>query len=322
VSSVARHQQRFRSAPPEAAEPRRRPRASRVGALVAGVVVLGGLLSATPAAQASTPAEVGAANRVFALLNSQRAANHLPALAWSPALVNSAHSHNVAMGRVNVLSHQLSGERAVGDRIRAAGVNWHLAAENIGWTTNLTTAGATGMQQAMYNEKAPNDGHRQNILSRSVRYVGVDVVIGPAGKLWLTTDFADATGPSPAPAAAPHPLMCGGGPSTLRAGQFVTAGHSLCAPNRTAVLTMQADGNLVLYRNRAAAWNSHTAGTAAGGRLVAQTDGNLVLYRTNGTAAWNSRTFGQGPRELLAVQSDGNVVLYNAGKARWCTGTR
>jgi hypothetical protein len=258
---------------------------------------------------------VGAAHSVFALLNSQRGANHLPAVAWSPALVNSAHAHNLAMGRVNVLSHQLPGERAVGDRIRAAGVNWHVAAENIGWTTNLSTAGATGMQQAMYNEKAPNDGHRQNILSRSVRYVGVDVVIGPAGKLWLTTDFADAT-------AAPRPLMCGGGPSTLRAGQSLTAGHSLCAPDRTEVLTMQGDGNLVLYRNHAAAWNSHTRRTAVGGRLLLQTDGNLVLYRPNGSAAWNSRTFGQGPRGLLAVQSDGNVVLYNAGKARWYTGTR
>jgi uncharacterized protein YkwD len=43
----------------------------------------------------------------------------------------------------------------------------------------------------MYNEVAPNNGHRLNILSTRFKDVGIDVVIDTThGKLWLTEDFA------------------------------------------------------------------------------------------------------------------------------------
>jgi uncharacterized protein YkwD len=42
----------------------------------------------------------------------------------------------------------------------------------------------------MYNEKAPNNGHRLNILSSKFRQVGVDVYLDRTHhKVWLTTDF-------------------------------------------------------------------------------------------------------------------------------------
>jgi hypothetical protein len=140
------------------------------------------------------------------MLNAQRAAHGLPALGASPALVSAARRHNLAMARANVLSHQLPGEPSLGARITQAGVPWRSIAENVGWTTNRTTAGANSLQLAMYNEKPPNDGHRLNILSKSVRFVGIDVLIDArTGKLWLTEDFADARGPLPASLAGHNP---------------------------------------------------------------------------------------------------------------------
>ena len=67
---------------------------------------------------------------------------------------------------------------------------WSAVAENVGVTTNRSQAGALSLQDLMYNETPPNDGHRRNILSSSYTEVGVDVVEDSAhGKIWLVTDF-------------------------------------------------------------------------------------------------------------------------------------
>jgi hypothetical protein len=48
------------------------------------------------------------------------------------------------------------------------------------------------IEAAMMAERAPNDGHRRNILSRSVTAIGIDVYWDKAHhKLWLTEDFAN-----------------------------------------------------------------------------------------------------------------------------------
>jgi uncharacterized protein YkwD len=178
-----------------------------MAALVAGLAAVPGLLVHPGAARAATTAESAAATSVLRMLNAERAAHRLPALGSSPALLSGAHLHNVTMAQANLLSHQLPGEAVFSTRIEQAGVPWHSAAENVGWTTAQTTAGADGLHASMYNETAPNDGHRLNILSASVRFVGIDVLIDArTGKLWLTEDFADVSGPAPAPLANHNPF--------------------------------------------------------------------------------------------------------------------
>lgn len=132
----------------------------------------------------------GIAGDVFALLNRQRAANGLAALTSDPRLITAAAAHNARMSAAGTLAHQLPGEADPGARMAAAGYSWRAWAENIAWTTATTSAGAQAMQTAMYNETPPDDGHRQNILSRAVTQVGVAVLIDSHGRLWLTTDFA------------------------------------------------------------------------------------------------------------------------------------
>ena len=54
-------------------------------------------------------------------------------------------------------------------------------------------------------------------------------------------------------------------------------------------------------------------------RLTLQDDGNLVLYKKDGGDIWSSGTRGAA---RLQVQNDGNVVLYDAdGNFKWATGS-
>lgn len=184
-------------------------RVALVAAMIAASTWAGEGLAA---ASSPTASEAAIASNVMALLNSERAANGLPALRGSSGLAASARAHNAKMAAANVMSHQLPGEPALGARVTQVGVNWHNVAENIGWTTDRTVNGARGMQVMMYQEKAPDDGHRLNILSAAVNYVGVDVTIDArTGKLWLTEDFADAT--NAVATSAPRPTVTNHNPS-------------------------------------------------------------------------------------------------------------
>jgi uncharacterized protein YkwD len=130
------------------------------------------------------------ASAVLAELNAERANHGLRALKMNSKLVSAAHTHNLAMAKANRLSHQLSGEAALGSRVSAAGYRWSAVAENVAYNSSRSQAGVLAVQKAMYNEKPPNDGHRKNILSKSYVDVGIDVISDSVhGKVWLVTDF-------------------------------------------------------------------------------------------------------------------------------------
>jgi uncharacterized protein YkwD len=94
------------------------------------------------------------------------------------------------MAKANQLSHQLSGEASLGSRITAAGYRWSAVGENIAYNSQRTQAGVLALQDMMYGEQPPNDGHRQNILSTSYVDVGVDVIDDAVHhRVWLVTDF-------------------------------------------------------------------------------------------------------------------------------------
>jgi uncharacterized protein YkwD len=225
------------------------------------------LLAGQPRADAATSAETAAAKTVLATLNAERTANHLPILGWSTALSSSAHNHNVAMDRTDVMSHQLPGEPGLGARISAVKVGWHFAAENIAWTSDRSAAGAKAIHRAMYNEKAPNDGHRRNMLSAAVRYVGIDVIMDAThGKLWLTEDFSDAAGPT--------------GPSHIPVGRIDSV---TVAPRHLVMFT---------------GWTFDPDATSAPLAVAVYRDGHLYRNYGSGVARPDvARTRHVGPRE-------------------------
>lgn len=106
----------------------------------------------------------------------------------------------------------------------------------------------------------------------------------------------------------------------LRSGESLTPSQELWSCNQGYRFVHQGDGNVVLYNTatQAAIWSSATNGQATTA-LTMQTDGNLVLY--NGTTAlWATATEGN-PGAMLAVQDDGNAVIYAGTTALWATNT-
>jgi subtilase family serine protease len=110
----------------------------------------------------------------------------------------------------------------------------------------------------------------------------------------------------------------GCGSAIWNEGVSIKNGQSFTSPNGSNLLIMQADGNLVLYRQGVAKWSSVTAGNT-GAYAIMQTDGNLVVYSSTNKPLWNSKTNGSMGAATY-IQDDGNVVVY-AIKPHWYTNT-
>lgn len=110
--------------------------------------------------------------------------------------------------------------------------------------------------------------------------------------------------------------------SVLGPGQTLGPNQDLVSPGGQYVLSMQGDGNLVLYGpGHAARWSSRTNGIP-GAYLVMQTDGNLVIYAPGGGAKFATGT-NPNPGTNLEVQDDGNAVLYAPGhRPIWASASR
>lgn len=94
----------------------------------------------------------------------------------------------------------------------------------------------------------------------------------------------------------------------LNSGEELRPGDYKLSPDKHSMLSMQRDGNIVLYRNFRAVWSSMTSGKTVS-RLALQIDGNMVLYGPNNAVLWQTATSNAGESQL-AIQTDGNMVLY------------
>lgn len=130
--------------------------------------------------------------QLFALINSERAAQGLYPYTLNSILSNGARQHSVVMSGSCGMSHQCPGEPAPCTRETNEGISWTSCGENVGYSSPNPTdwAGVQGIEQNMLNEQPPNDGHRLNLLSSSFHRVGIGIVIGSNGLVWITEDFA------------------------------------------------------------------------------------------------------------------------------------
>lgn len=102
--------------------------------------------------------------------------------------------------------------------------------------------------------------------------------------------------------------------------QALYAGESIESSDRRFRLTMQSDGNAVVYNQAGTAcWSTKTNGYP-GARAVLQSDGNFVVYSSGGAALFNTSTFGN-PGAFMRMQKDGNLVIYasNGTTPLWAT---
>lgn len=107
--------------------------------------------------------------------------------------------------------------------------------------------------------------------------------------------------------------------NTLYTDRSLSRGQEMLSNNKSFVLKMQTDGNLVIYRrdNNGAIWASGTNGRG-GYRATMQGDGNLVIYQSNNHPIWDTRTHGRGGDKLV-MQDDGNLVIYDGSRPIWAS---
>jgi len=118
-------------------------------------------------------------------------------------------------------------------------------------------------------------------------------------------------------ATTTNALAAAGG-SALYPGETLYDGQSLVDGQYT--MSMQTDGNFVLYNGTRALWQSGTYGRG-GAWISMQGDGNLVIYNSSNQPLWQSGTAGHGGSRL-EVQSDGNAVVYTSDNQwLWATNT-
>jgi hypothetical protein len=110
----------------------------------------------------------------------------------------------------------------------------------------------------------------------------------------------------PAPAGASAQDKCCN--QVLGTGQQMNTGTG-------EVLTPQTDGNVVLYQNGVAQWQTSSTGQS-GPFLKVQTDGNVVAYNSSGQWFWKTDT-SHYPGAFLRLQDDGNLVVYSGSTAVW-----
>lgn len=86
--------------------------------------------------------------------------------------------------------------------------------------------------------------------------------------------------------------------------------------NNNYIMTMQNDGNLVIYKTfpnkpRQAIWSTKT-GKNTGASLWCQYDGNMVIYGKDGKVLWSSGTYEKTDKNSYCMlTSDGDFILYN-----------
>ena len=106
-------------------------------------------------------------------------------LRWNEKLAAVARAHSLDMIEQRYFDHVDREGRTLAARINAAGIPWRALGENI--AINGTLPGA---EAAFMNEPRFQNNHRGNILNANYTDVGIGIVQGPNGSLYITQDFA------------------------------------------------------------------------------------------------------------------------------------
>jgi uncharacterized protein YkwD len=138
--------------------PRRRRRATALGALAATVALLA--------------AACGPEQQMSDLINQARASYGLAAYQQNMSLHSKASAWSVKMAQDGRLSHS---NLAEGNPYA-----WRRLGENVGYGADVTT---------IHNALMNSSGHRANILDRGFQYYAVGIYTDGAGRLWVTQEF-------------------------------------------------------------------------------------------------------------------------------------
>jgi uncharacterized protein YkwD len=105
-------------------------------------------------------------------------------LRWNESLAAVARAHSRNMLEQGFFDHSDPGGRTLSGRINEAGIPWRAVGENI--AIHATVRGA---EAAFMDEPHFQHNHRANILNPNYTDVGIGIVQGPNGSLYITQDF-------------------------------------------------------------------------------------------------------------------------------------
>jgi uncharacterized protein YkwD len=151
--------------------------------------VLLGLLGAELAGGAASPAPApasGFAAQMIELANAERARAGCPPLAVNDTLMHVAQAHSQDMADHDFFSHTGSDGRSSFQRLRDAGYDYRMAAENI-----AAGAATPAAALALWMD---SPGHRANILNCELRETGVGFVEDSSDALNYGTYWTQAFG--------------------------------------------------------------------------------------------------------------------------------
>ena len=156
------------------------------------VATLLAMVMAVPTARADTGSDEG---RFLSLTNSLRSRKGVAPLAVDGTLVSVARSWSGKMAAAGTISHNPSLSSQVPS-------GWKKAGENVGKGGSVDA-----LQQAFQN----SPDHYRNLVDPAFNYVGVGVVYGAGGMIYVTVDFmqrgtASAPRPAPRPSSRRAPL--------------------------------------------------------------------------------------------------------------------
>lgn len=130
-------------------------------------------LSSTAQAGCSVPPNADAMQQeLLAHLNAERKAHGLSALKLSTKLDKAAQGHACDNAKRKSISHTSSDGGTLKTRLRRVGYGFRTAAENTG---RGFASGARAVEWWMHSPK-----HKDNILLRRAREVGVGIAVSPA----------------------------------------------------------------------------------------------------------------------------------------------
>ena len=156
------------------------PRPVLEAAVFAGVTPPGAYVRAAAPGEGAAQGVSDDGEAMRRMINAARATEGLPALVRDVELEKLALEHSEEMKRNKMVGHDVGG----GDpraRIEAAGIKARLAGENVASASSLQ-----GAHRALWSSPS----HRGNLLGERWTRVGVAVVRGADGFVWVTELFA------------------------------------------------------------------------------------------------------------------------------------
>jgi len=147
---------------------------------------------AAPRQTFGTNRMAGLERQMWALVNRERrdpatsaeTGDRAQPLRWNEKLAAVARAHSRNMIEQRFFDHVDRQGRTLAARINEAGIPWRALGENIALNETVPAAEA-----AFMNEPRFQKNHRANILNANYTDVGIGIVQGPNGRLYITQDF-------------------------------------------------------------------------------------------------------------------------------------